>query len=325
MNVLFVSSGNTKYGINPIVKAQGESLSNAGINIEYLTITGKGVISYLKSSRQIREYVKNNNVDLIHAHYTLSGWSSVLACTGKPIVLSLMGSDAYGSYVGENKIKYSSLYLIILTIMIQIFVNRIICKSRNIENIVYVKNKSHVIPNGVCLDNIKDNRISYRGELLLHSSKKYILFLGSKMNVRKNYQLAYSASKLLANEDIELIAPYPVVHEQVYKYLNSVDCLIVTSFMEGSPNVVKEAMACNCPIVATDVGDIKWLFGNTPGCYISKFTPMDISNKIKMALNYTQQFVKTNGRDRIIEIGLDADTVAKKIIEVYENTIDNNK
>ena len=76
--------------------------------------------------------------------------------------------------------------------------------------------------------------------------------------------------------------------------------------MEGSPNLVKEAMACNCPVVATDVGDIKWLFGDEPGYFISDFTSEDFSRKIKRALDFSITTGRTRGRERILELGLDS-------------------
>ena len=51
--------------------------------------------------------------------------------------------------------------------------------------------------------------------------------------------------------------------DQLVKYYNSVDCLILTSFHEGSPNVIKEAMACNLPIVSTKVGDVEEIINKT--------------------------------------------------------------
>ena len=40
MKVLFVSSGNNPEGISIIVKNQGQSLINAGIELSYFTIQG---------------------------------------------------------------------------------------------------------------------------------------------------------------------------------------------------------------------------------------------------------------------------------------------
>ena len=94
--------------------------------------------------------------------------------------------------------------------------------------------------------------------------------------------------------------------------------MVLTSFHEGSPNVIKEAMACNCPIVATNVGDVEFIIGDTKGCYISDFDANDVAEKIKLALEFGK---KTEGRNRIIEFGLDSRSVARKIIRVYKQVL----
>src|SRR4030042_4531165 len=104
----------------------------------------------------------------------------------------------------------------------------------------------------------------------------------------------------------------------IIHYLNAADVLLLTSFHEGSPNVIKEAMACNCPVVSTDVGDVRWVVGNTSGYYISSFDPGELAEKIKLAIVFREKHRQTNGRDRISELGLDSETVAKKIIDVYK-------
>jgi teichuronic acid biosynthesis glycosyltransferase TuaC len=58
MKVVFVSSGNNKYGVSPIIKAQGDSLKKAGINIEYFTIIGKGFVRYAINILIFRKYLK---------------------------------------------------------------------------------------------------------------------------------------------------------------------------------------------------------------------------------------------------------------------------
>jgi glycosyltransferase involved in cell wall biosynthesis len=92
----------------------------------------------------------------------------------------------------------------------------------------------------------------------------------------------------------------------------------LTSFHEGSPNVIKEAMACNCPIVSTDVGDVKDVIGNTEGCYITTFDLQDVIRKIKMALDFGK---RTKGRERIMQAGLDSKTIANRIIDVYHQVL----
>ena len=103
-------------------------------------------------------------------------------------------------------------------------------------------------------------------------------------------------------------------------YLNASDLLLSTSLWEGSPNVIKEAMACNCPIVTTNVGDVKWLLDGVEGCLITTNDPKDVADKIKKALNFKG---RTKGRDKLISLGLDSEHIAKKIIKVYEEVINN--
>ena len=80
-------------------------------------------------------------------------------------------------------------------------------------------------------------------------------------------------------------------------------------------------MACNCPIVSTDVGDVRWVIGNTEGCYKCSYEPGDVAEKIKMALEFARTKGRTKGRQRIIELGLDSESIAKRIVEVYESVI----
>ncbi len=322
MKVLFVSSGNSKnFAITPFIKAQGESLTKAGVQIDYFLIRGKGFLGYIKSAKLLRAYLRKTPVDLVHAHYTLSGLTAVLSFSKFPIVLSLMRSDAYGEYIGENKIKFSSRYLILLTYFIQPFVNSIICKSKHIQRFVYLKKKSHIVPNGILLDKITVSEKGFKEELGLSSGKKNVLFLGDKSDKRKNLYIIEKALKLINTNDINFVLPYPVSHDMVVKYMNSVDVLVVPSYMEGSPNVVKEAMACNCPVVATDVGDVRWLFGDEPGHFICGFQAEDIAEKIKLALDFSEKQGRTNGRKRILDLGLDAETVANTIVHLYKEVI----
>jgi glycosyltransferase involved in cell wall biosynthesis len=104
-------------------------------------------------------------------------------------------------------------------------------------------------------------------------------------------------------------------------YYNAVDVILLTSLHEGSPNVVKEAMACNCPVVSTDVGDVRWLFGDTPGYFITSFDYKDVVEKIKLAINFREKYYQTKGRERIIDLGLDSGTVAGRIIDVYRQVL----
>ncbi|MBT7995296.1 MAG: glycosyltransferase family 4 protein [Bacteroidetes bacterium] len=316
MKVLFVSSGNSKTGMISFVKSQGESLLQNNISLEYFSIIGKGFSGYFKNARILKKHLKQNHYNIIHAHYALSAWVALFASRKIPIVVSYMGSDTYGSYNKNGKLKWKSLLNIMNAFLLQPFVNKIIVKSQNLSKYVLFKSKMHIVPNGVNLS--KFSTLNSASSLKERKSEKNILFLANTINSRKNFRLLKEAMILINNPNYKVISPYPLDHNQVQEFYNNADVFVLTSFNEGSPNVIKEAMACNCPIVATDVGDIRWLFGETEGCFITSFKPEDVAVKIQDAINFG---TRTKGRERLIHIGLDSDSVAKKLINIYKSCI----
>ncbi len=324
ISVLFVCSGNSKnFEVAPFIKSQGESLKDQNIDVNYFLIKGKGLRGYWKAAKELRTEVKKTNIDIIHAHYSLTALTAILSRSRKPIVVSLMGDDAYGEYYGVNKVRFSSRYLTLITFLIQPFVKAIISKSANIEKFVYFKKKSNIIPNGVNMDefSVNEKKKELRVELGLNESKKLILYLGNKADPRKNFALVDQSVQKLNDSNIEIISPFPVAHQLLPKYYNACDVFVMPAFMEGSPNVIKEAMACGSPIVSTDVGDAKWIIGNTEGCYVSGFTPDEFAKKINLALNFSQQKNRTRGAERLWELGIDTKTTAKKIADIYKRLI----
>jgi teichuronic acid biosynthesis glycosyltransferase TuaC len=318
LKVLFVSSGNLKnFDVAPFIKVQGESLRELNIEVDYFKVSGKGLRGYLSNVRVLRQHIKENKYDLVHAHFTLSAWVVVLGRPNIPVVLSLMGTDAYGRVETLKQRTPNINSFTILTLLIQPFVKSIISKSPNIEKYVWLKRKSHLLPNGVDLQKFYPTEQKFREELGLANDKKYVLFLGNKKDPRKNFALLESTKDILNKAGIEIIAPYPIPHETVVKYLNSVDAVVMCSLEEGSPNVVKEAMACNCKGVFTDVGDVRYLVEGTAGYRISDFSTYDLANKII-------EVTKSNdceGRKKIEELGLELNQIAEKLKKIYIKNI----
>jgi teichuronic acid biosynthesis glycosyltransferase TuaC len=98
--------------------------------------------------------------------------------------------------------------------------------------------------------------------------------------------------------------------------MNACDVLVLTSDFEGSPMVVKEAMATNLPVVSVRVGDVPDLIGTTPGCALAERDPADIAAKLVAVLRERQ---RTDGRDRIDY--LHHDRTARRVLEVYRRAI----
>ena len=321
MKVLFVVSGNNQYyDVAPFIRSQGESLAQEGVEVSYFPIMGKGLFNYIKNVLPLRRYLKQNPVDVMHAHYSLCGWVAALASLGRiPVVLSYMGDDLFGSHTDLNKRSFKSWLLVLLGKAVQPFVQAIICKSAKMVEAVNRKSICHLIPNGVRLEQFKIYEKKCRKELGLETNKKYVLFLGDPADHNKNVALVEGALDILNRPDVELLIRYKVSHDAVVKYLNAADVFVLCSFSEGSPNVVKEAMALNCPLVVTNAGDAAWVVSDTPGCYVSpSYEPEDFAKKLSLALKYAEKHGRTKGRERLLALGLDAKSIAGKVIAIYQ-------
>lgn len=319
MKVLFVCSGNSKfYDVAPFIRSQGDSLEKEGIEITYFSVLGRGAMNYLKNVSRLRKFIKQNNFDVIHAHYSFCGWVAVLAFSGLPLILSLMGDDAVGTPDADGKLTFKSRVLMALSYAVQPFVTAIISKSPNLEATVYRKKVSHLIPNGVRLDQFAYHPEGYREELNMKDGTQYVVFMGNPTDPNKNVALVQQAMEYVKRDNVELVVPYPVSHDTVVKYLNSADVFTLCSFSEGSPNIVKEAMSCNRPMVVTPAGDAAWIVEDTEGCYVGDYDPADFGAKLNQALEYAATQQITRGRERILELELDAVSIARKIIDLYQ-------
>lgn len=313
MKILFVASGN-KGDVNSLVKNQGISLSETGFSVEYFPIKGKGIFGYLRNIPEIRHRVKKGNFNLVHAHYSFSAMAASLA--GRfPLVVSLMGSDAYMNFFWRTVIRFLTRFRW----------QAVIVKSQKMKEILRL-GESHVIPNGVNPNLFKFiDREQARKEINYTGKEIMLLYAANPARKEKNYPLALEAFKLLQDEKTELLTLSGQAADKMPHYINAANVLILPSLWEGSPNIIKEAMACNCPVVATDVGDIAWLFGSEPGYFIAPFDPAGFSEKLKQAIDFSLSKDRTNGRQRIKELQLDSQSVAKRIIAVYEQVILENQ
>ena len=119
------------------------------------------------------------------------------------------------------------------------------------------------------------------------------------------------------DKDVELIVATNQPHERIPLYMNACDVLALASDSEGSPVVIKEAMACNLPIVSVDVGDVAQVIGSIDGCYICRRDPADMAQKLKLALDSRQ---RTNGRQAVQHLSLNStvDRLLKIYTELWE-------
>ncbi|MFQ6082771.1 MAG: glycosyltransferase family 4 protein [Candidatus Aminicenantia bacterium] len=303
----------------PFIKTQIDTLRANGIHIDVLEINkNDNPINYFLGFKKVNNQLKKNNYALIHAHYSYCGWACVFQ-RKTPVIVSLMGSDLLGIPNWNGKQTLLGYFNIFISQLLQFFVQGMIVKSKEMRNHCIRKKIVKVIPNGVDFEKFKPiDKSKCRKILGLNNFKKYILFLGNPKIPGKNIKLALKAYNILkkTDENVEFLMPYPVPYNIIPIYLNAADVLLLTSYWEGSPNVIKEAMACNLPIVSTDVGDVREIIGNTEGCYICSFDPKDVANKVLSSLEYNK---RTNGGDKIKHLNLN--NIAMQILEVYSKVL----
>lgn len=300
--VLIVASGNANTK-SPFVLEQVNALKKKGIEFDFFQIKGKGIIGYLNNYKRLIEQIKSIGPDIVHAHYGLSGLLAVFQ-RKIPVVTTFHGSDIN---VTKNRILSK---IADLLSAVSIFVSIDLAIKLN-------KKKPNVIPCGVDLDvfyPVDKNATRLKLGMSLH--KKYLLFSSSFKNTVKNYPLAKAAIAKIPNDDIELIELKGFDRVKVALLMNAVDAVLLTSFTEGSPQFIKEAMACNTPIISTNVGDVAEIIKDIDGCYLTNNRPEDVASNIQKALKFNN---KTNGRNNISRF--DNSTIADKIVKLYNSIL----
>ena len=292
----------------PFVYEQTNTLSHFGVEYKFILVD-HGISGYLKASTSIRKVIKDYAPEIVHAHYGLCG---LVANTQRkiPVITTFHGTD-----LNNPILRFFSLFAVL-------FSKASIVVSEALKKTVCLPNRIYVIPCGINTDLlIPMDKEEARKRLMWDYNKKYILFSKEFYNKAKNYPLAkasvdeYNAN--LSNGDCaELLEFIGYSREQVLLLYNAVDCVLMTSNNEGSPQFIKEAMACNCPIVSVDVGDVKQVISGTDGCYLAERDPSDIAEKLDLAIKHG----KTNGRNKVLK-EFEAGVIARKIIRVYEEVI----
>ncbi|MBP3199304.1 MAG: glycosyltransferase family 4 protein [Butyrivibrio sp.] len=292
----------------PFVYEQMKAIQSFGIECKPILVD-RGLKGYLKAIAQIRKTIKDYSPDIVHAHYGLCG---LLANLQRiiPVITTYHGTDIHDKYL-----RVVSQISVLLS-------RRNIVVSDDLAENLFKPLSIRVIPCGVnanLLIPMKKEEACLR--LGWDPKKTHILFSKEFYNTAKNYPLARASVDLYnsmypVTYNAELLEFIGYTREQVLLLYNAVDCVLMTSDHEGSPQFIKEAMACNCPIVSVDVGDVKSVISSTAGCYIAERDPADIAKKLDLAIH----FGKTNGRDKVLE-KFDSKVIAQKVIKVYEEVL----
>lgn len=305
LQILFISKGSNNE-ISPIIRSQLKSLVVLNYDVDHFLIKGNGIGSYFRSIPLLSKQLKYTKYNIIHVHFSYSA-IPYLFLRSKPWVVSFMGSD----------LKRSRLNLL-FSKFISYLASDSIVKSNEMKNIL--RRPCHVIPNGVDIAMFKPINTDKAKEILeWDNRKKQVLFAANSSRPEKNFPLAQKAIELLANRSVEMKTLENVPHSKIPVYMNAADVVLLSSKYEGSPNVIKEALACDKPVVCTNVGDVKENYENIKGVYVSDHNPIDLKDCLERALARKI----SNGREYIIRELSDI-MIAKKLGDLYAKVLNGN-
>lgn len=306
MKILVICSINAGHIANFITE-QVECIRKTGIIMEYFLIQGKGLKGYIKNLPAFKRQVHTFKPDLIHAHYGLSGLFANLQ-RDVSVITTFHGTDV------------NSIFLRPFSGIASLLSKHNVFVSKELAAKSFFKGKYSIIPSGIDLNIFFPiDKTEARKRLNLPINEKLILFAGSFTNHVKNYPLAKASVNSF--DKVKLIELSGYSRKEVNLLMNACDMALMTSFHEGSPQFIKEALSCNCPIVSTNVGDVKSILSDIEGCYISTFSSFNVKEKIVLALKFANYAGRTKGRLRIIELNYDIENINKKLIEVFHKAL----
>ena len=327
MRILIISRYKSFYADHqlPFVTEQGEAIRALGYEVEFFLMEGNYWHQYFSLRKKIKEF----KPDIVHAHYGLTATMAEMQSLA-PVVTTFHNGETHDWYVN------------FFTSLMSLRAKYVIYVAQHIHDLLYFKAKNSMIqPCGVPKEKmVITDYTEARKQLDWDENKKYIVFGGAFDDLRKNYPMLREAvEKIVGTNDwkplkggeelgnVVCIELYGLSRAECVLRMCAADVFALPSHSEGSPQALKEAMAVNCPCIATDIADVRVLFGDEPGHWIlrnPKNTPVrwDADEKsldelvalLKEAFAYGQ---RTHGRDQIEKLGLFNEQIAERIVNIY--------
>ena len=270
MRVLMVTTEwpRVPWGTAQFVARQAAFLRAAGIEVEVFQFYGqRNPLNYARAWLDVQRLLTRERFDLVHAQF---GQSALLALPKRvPLVVTFRGDDLQGILGDQNgRVTVAGRVLRRFCRLAAHLADAVIVVSAHMQPFVQNGKPIHIVPSGLDLALFRPQpQGPARERLGLPAGERLVLFVGNPNLARKRYALAQRAIALLpATARARLVVGWEVPHTQIPEYMAACDALIFTSSQEGSPNAVKEALACDLPVVSVPVGDVAERIQGVAGC-----------------------------------------------------------
>jgi teichuronic acid biosynthesis glycosyltransferase TuaC len=285
---------------------QAEQLRRFGHRVDVVNILGfRSKLHYLKGAFDVIQATRTRAYDIVHAHYGLSAFPAWFRLR-PPLVITLHGSDVLGTSLQRC-----------LSQVIWRSADRVIVVSQEIGD----KIPGTLIPCGVDLKVFRPHdRQEARSRLGWPTDKALILFPFDPARRVKRYDLARASVELLNQQgaDADLVSVSSVENSEMPWYYSAADVMILCSDSEGSPTAVKEALACNLPVVATNVGDVPEILRGIVGSRICLQSVSELACGLREVIAMSRRSA-FQGRKAMARY--DQERTVQKIVDVYEDVL----
>ena len=315
LRVLGIIPGDGRGSSFVFARRQLECVTRATIEVRTMFIPSRtNPISLFRAMKEMKRAISEFRPDLIHAHYgTMTSFMAAI-CTTVPLVITFRGSDLNGC---PDVPLWRNHFSRLLSQLSCLRARRIICVSEKLrDRLWWCKNRAVVIPSGVDLRHFYPRpKVQARSRLNWEQSVPTVIFnLGNTPNA-KGLDLVRSSIEFAQQTlgPVRLVVlDGSVPHEDIPWYLCAADCVALASANEGSPNIVKEALACNVPVVSTDVGDVAERLEGVSHSRMAARTVTDFSRALVEILSERRS---SNGREH--SQPFDEQAVADAVCAVY--------
>jgi glycosyltransferase involved in cell wall biosynthesis len=290
------------------VADQVESLRKIdGLEVEVFQFEPGGR-NYLTAARELRRRHRRDRFDVVHAHHGLGGWTARALGRRAPLIVTFHGTDLEHAVVGRLSQALARVATLPATVSADLARRRLPGAGRS--------RRVAVLPTGIDLDRFRPiARAEARAELGLDPNGRYLLFPADPARPEKRHDRA----RALAHEvEALLLALERVPPERVPLYINAASAVVVTSEREGFGLATLEALACEVPVLSTDVGIAPLALAGIEGTLCAAFDVADWAPLAGAHLDAADP--RVSGRTRAALFG--RDRMACRVFQTYRELAD---
>ena len=243
------------------VRDQVDEVRRRGVEIDLFAFPpGRG--EYLPATRRLRALLRRQRFDLVHAHYGLAGWVARLA-GASPLLVTFHGTDVRHHLVGHLSRRLAWRADLIAG------VSRALFEPEDGRPGLPAVPGSAVLPCGPDLSRFGPQpRAEARRRLGLDPDGSYLFFPANPARPEKRHD---RAAEVAAACGADLLTGGSIEPEQMPLWINAANAVLVTSAYEGFGMAAIEALACDVPVLSTDVGVAPYALRGIEGCLCAPF------------------------------------------------------